>query len=757
MTNHLRRYLSLFVATVILLGLQIGLPTNSADAADASQFQAGNIISDAIFFDGTAINSDEVQSFLSSKVSNCTAGYTCLKDYRQNTPTMPASAGRCNQYDGAANETAAQIIAKVGAACGINPRVLIVLLEKEQSLVTSSSPSSSRYSNATGFACPDTAPCDPAYAGFFYQVYSAARQFKNYGLYPGSFNYHAGQWNNILYSPNSSCGSSPIYIENQATANLYIYTPYQPNAAALSNLYGTGDGCSAYGNRNFWRIFTDWFGSTQAGLLFRSTNNPSVFVISNNVKHAVPDLLTFSAYTPAGGLSFVSDAYIASIPSGGVAKRIIRNETGGIFLIDAGMKLAFTTCAQVYAYGGSCDATGYVQLTNQQAGNYVNGPTVDQILGTTEGPTYFPALGVKREIAGSQAAAANSLPWPASRVLTSGALSSLPLGQPVVANNTIIKSRQSGQAYLVSDSKKYLLSASILGYVGEVSNYLTNESLSLIPDGAASDGSLVAPDGRVAVVGSKGLILVDNATLISNLHPLPISQELFNSKLVPGFEGSALFVKTTDSPTIYLLNNGQLKPIDSWNSIVGLQGTSSPSWITVSPTAIAGIPTGAAPLVPGRMYRSSSSPAVYLVNGYQQKVPIPSFKVTDAIGFVGFTVAPAGALEALTTGSPLTYGIKCGSTYFVGAGGRLSPIPSGVESLYPITFTDLESSMCNIPPRGPLAGRIVREPTGGIYYLENGTKRHIPTWAKFDQLVNGGGWLNIESDLAASIPSGAPM
>ena len=37
--------------------------------------------------------------------------------------------------------------------------------------------------------------------------------------------------------------------------------PYRPNAAALANLYGTGDACSAYGNRNFWRYFNDWFGN----------------------------------------------------------------------------------------------------------------------------------------------------------------------------------------------------------------------------------------------------------------------------------------------------------------------------------------------------------------------------------------------------------------------------------------------------------------------------------------------------------------
>src|SRR5690606_20979087 len=49
--------------------------------------------------------------------------------------------------------------------------------------------------------------------------------------------------------------------KNEATAALYNYTPYTPNAAALANLYTTGDSCSSYGNRNFWAFYTDWFGS----------------------------------------------------------------------------------------------------------------------------------------------------------------------------------------------------------------------------------------------------------------------------------------------------------------------------------------------------------------------------------------------------------------------------------------------------------------------------------------------------------------
>src|SRR5690606_18403746 len=103
--------------------------------------------------------------------------------------------------------------------------------------------------------------CDPAYKGFFYQVYYGAHRFKVYKANPDSFNYKAGRNNTILWHPNTSCGTSTVYIQNVATALLYIYTPYRPNAAALNNLRGIGNSCSSYGNRNFWVFFNDWFGS----------------------------------------------------------------------------------------------------------------------------------------------------------------------------------------------------------------------------------------------------------------------------------------------------------------------------------------------------------------------------------------------------------------------------------------------------------------------------------------------------------------
>ena len=249
---------------VLVLSLLSGVVAPApAVAASASDWDPGNIISDALFYDSNAMSVNDVQSFLNAKVPSCNAGSVpCLRDYRQSTDNRPADR-YCNGYTGRSGESTAQIIDNVARSCGISQKVLLVLLEKEQSLVTSTRPGTWSYSAATGQGCPDTAPCDASTAGFFYQVYYAARQYEIYRLNPTQWGYQAGRWNNILYSPDASCGTRSVYIQNQATAGLYIYTPYTPNRASLDNLYGSGDGCSTYGNRNFWRLYTDWFGSTR--------------------------------------------------------------------------------------------------------------------------------------------------------------------------------------------------------------------------------------------------------------------------------------------------------------------------------------------------------------------------------------------------------------------------------------------------------------------------------------------------------------
>ena len=250
-----------------------------------SAFDPGNLISDAEFFRSGSMSAEAIQSFLQERNPDCRSGFVCMKDYRETTFSRDASV-LCRAYQGVENETAAQIIAKVSEACGVSAEALLVLIQKEQSLVTLTAPSTTRFQKATGYACPDTAPCDAQFFGFYNQVYNAAKQFKRYSNPPGTsrfFTWFAiGQTPQVRLHPNASCGTTPVRIRNQATAGLYYYTPYTPNQIAMVNLATAGDSCSSYGNRNFWRVYNYWFNPTKDFRTLAATRDGLTMVVDRD-------------------------------------------------------------------------------------------------------------------------------------------------------------------------------------------------------------------------------------------------------------------------------------------------------------------------------------------------------------------------------------------------------------------------------------------------------------------------------------------
>ncbi|MEB0203635.1 hypothetical protein QN345_11155, partial [Cryobacterium sp. 10I1] len=268
-----------------LVAIPLAAAPQAAEALTGSEFDPGYIISDQNFFDTSTMSVGQVQDFLNAQVSSCSSGYVCLKDYTMATYDRAAvEPGHCSAYAGSGSESAASIIFKTAQACGINPQVLLVLLEKETGLITDTSPTDSTYRKAMGYGCPDTSSCDAAFYGFYNQVYKAAWQFRQYSNYPDR-HYQIGNVS-VGYHPNAACGATDVDIRNQATADLYNYTPYQPNSAALANLGGTGDGCSSYGNRNFWVYYSNWFGSPTGvtaspfGVVDSITASPGNFRVS---------------------------------------------------------------------------------------------------------------------------------------------------------------------------------------------------------------------------------------------------------------------------------------------------------------------------------------------------------------------------------------------------------------------------------------------------------------------------------------------
>jgi hypothetical protein len=193
----------------------------------------------------------QIQAFLDQQVPQCRAGHqpTCLRHYQEN------------------GKSAAQIIWETAQEFRINPQVLIVKIQKEQGLITNTAPAEWMYRTATGYGCPDTAPCAEQYWGFTNQVRWTGRMFRAIMNDSPTWwtPYNLG-WNFIHYSPDlAGCGGSMVYIENRATKALYNYTPYQPNTATLAAGLGTAP-CGAYGNRNFYIFFNRWFGAAQPTL-----------------------------------------------------------------------------------------------------------------------------------------------------------------------------------------------------------------------------------------------------------------------------------------------------------------------------------------------------------------------------------------------------------------------------------------------------------------------------------------------------------
>lgn len=226
-------------------------------SASAVSFDPGNIITDAVMGNYNSMSETAIRNFLRSQCNRS----TCL----------------VNQNIG--GESAAHIIYRAAQDFHINPQALIVLLQKEQSLITANA-TATRLRKATGYGCPDTAACNSKYYGFKNQVRLAANLFRTV-LNGGWSNYPVG-WRYVQYHPNRGCGGSNVYIANRATSALYRYTPYQPNGALMN---GRADSCSSYGNYNFYNYFVKWFGSTGA-------------VTKVSARQVIPEMN--SAFLPSG-------------------------------------------------------------------------------------------------------------------------------------------------------------------------------------------------------------------------------------------------------------------------------------------------------------------------------------------------------------------------------------------------------------------------------------------------------------------------
>jgi hypothetical protein len=597
--------------------LLLGFGAHKASALSGSDFQPGYIITDSLFFNPNAMGVNDIQTFLSSKVPTCdtngtqasshfnsSAGryytraewgslngnpppYTCLKDYTQSVPGAAADS-YCGNGVSAGNKSAAMIISEVSWACSINPQALIVLLQKEQGLVTDDWPWASQYQIATGYGCPDTAACDSQYYGFYNQVYNAAHQFQRYVKQSQIFNFRGGQTSVVPYNPNSSCGGANVYLQTNATAALYNYTPYQPNAAALANLNGMGDACSAYGNRNFWVYFNNWFGSP-TGDLVQAPGDQTVYLLSGNTAYTIRDVNVLNDFASLGPVRVVPAAVINTYSSGGTLSNMVGDSNGTLYLVNASIKLPFFSCGMVGDYGYNCGQVN--NLSTLQVNKLVNGPAVTSLMrSVSNGTIYYVSNGTKRPIPSINDYLAFRTP---TNFFTDSLVNKVPTsGFMAYGPGSLVKTANSGTVYMVKDINN-LMPVSNFIYPQEygislnvrtiASGYtVLNSAENKIQCGGTNflttnGGSYAVSSGMMTNYGFSSNQFVNIGGVCNSLYftPQPLDQ----------------FIRVSNG-TIYYVSGGHKQPIAGLG-VYQAHGGNSNNTIQVSDFFAGTIPTGA--------------------------------------------------------------------------------------------------------------------------------------------------------------------
>ena len=237
------------------------------------------LIGDADFVDTNAMSAADIQAFLESKNSY-------LAKHTENNRT--AAQIIYDAAHGYGNASGKLYDIEINSTTGtVNPRILLVTLEKEQSLVTLTESKraanldsyNNRLNRAMGYGCPDTGGCNDAYKGFTSQVEWTAWQLRynleaagqNQSWWDSHYKAVNGEPCRRQYILNTVCsitntvssingwsppGTTTVTLATKATAGLYRYTPHVFN-----------------GNYNFWYYMTTWFGLTAGSVTVASSND----------------------------------------------------------------------------------------------------------------------------------------------------------------------------------------------------------------------------------------------------------------------------------------------------------------------------------------------------------------------------------------------------------------------------------------------------------------------------------------------------
>ena len=749
-------------------------PAEPAAAATKAKFSAGSIITDPLFYDFGTMTATDIQRFLNKQVKKCSSKSqsTCLRDYKTTTHSIKGIPGRCDNSIVGSNGrkvSAAQIIYTVARACEVNPQVLLVTLQKEQGLVTAKSVATLKYRKAMGYGCPDTSSCDSAYYGFFNQVYWAARAFNAYSNYPSNFRFQPGVTLNIAYNKASSCGSKKdVYLQNRATAALYNYTPYTPNASSLAHPYKLGDKCSSYGNRNFWLYYNKWFGNSTLGQYFVKSGSDTYLVTEKtrtNTDDSNPQFLPGarwkvpagstrlpSTLAPLGSKAKVSSAYVKSLTNNGYLRPVVQVGTGSAavyYLLAGQSRYPLANCAAVQSFGFDCTApvlpskivTGYTLKNDLKTASTM-------LVGSTDGSRWVLGNGVRRELLATKAAADEGIALGTQVNLDATAISRIPVGDPIVGDDSLAINATTGEGYWRSaDGTTSALvpasmfsSADAAGWFGGVDGKLSATSFARLPaatkvPGVFREGAttwLVTTRGRTALADPAEW-KADAPFLDSQIATrITVSAGSLSAPAIVAAQGSSSTFLVADGTRRAIANSSDSKQIAASLGV-------SPTALKVPSATLSALSTGSAVLPPATIALSSASSQRWLIDGLGTRIAITGQDAAELSGTSTPRKVASSVLAGYATAAgPVLPGITCGDQKYLALVGTLRSISDADAAEYGSTlgFRSLDASTCAALAKGGSIGTFLKY-SSSYFQVAGGTRRTL-TAAQYQAALGDG-------------------
>lgn len=301
----------LTVGLLVLEPLWLGLPTNAqtvrlisdlVPAADLAEgFDANAILDDRDIFNVENMNLQQLRAFLNSR----------------------GTLGRIKMMDiDGVEKPPADIIWRVANSYKLNPQYLLVVLQKEQSLVEAKNPTQKQFDWAMGYAvCDSCSMDDPSiqhFKGFANQLEYAAKQHRERYLIQllGRGTTISGQ------APGKKVLIDGIEVtpRNNATAMLYTYTPH------------------IHGNLNLWRIWRRWFSlDFPEGTLVQGKTTGKYYLIRNGQKRPFTSRLIAASIMDVNKAAIAEDSeltvYADGLPISFANYSIVRTPEDKLYLI----------------------------------------------------------------------------------------------------------------------------------------------------------------------------------------------------------------------------------------------------------------------------------------------------------------------------------------------------------------------------------------------------------------------------------------